>query len=239
MKNLNIGKWIILLLLVVAVILLWKWACNKPVPQMPEIKTVSDQKEIVKADEAAMKKQADSFNVILKKMDATNDKQYREYIALLNENNELLADNRVLSKPIPDTCRELNQAWIDRFGKLKIVSDQKDVAANNTINGLSNTISTQKNFIAAKDTAYKKLRANLDTCFENAKKLEQYAKKVKPKLGIYAGITAIGNPNKIYGGIGVNIGLMNRNGTLYEIGAIQMQSTTQYTVGIKTRLFKL
>lgn len=235
----KISKIILLSLIAIVVILLYKWSCNKPIPLPPDIKTVTDQKAVVVKDSVAMRHVVDSMVKINIKLDKALD--------IADNNIKYLAANvtalekwidELLVSPVPDTCKHIVAALTDKFGKLKTASANKDAEANKRYANLWQIRKNLDGIIKEKDKGWAKIRGSLDTCWAQQKKLEDYVKKVSPKRGIYAGITAIGNTTTIYGGIGVNFGLMNRKGTMWEVGAIQMQGVTQYTIGVRTRLFK-
>lgn len=234
----NLSKILLLLLLAIAVIILWKWACNKPITT-PVTTPTETQVQVQVADEVLRQFYADSFfniirqkNNLVIKLRIAHDDLMAEY---LNYQNDI---SNTLGRPVPDTCKPIVALLNSQFAKLVATNSKKDSAAKTVITALHILNFEKDNFLNEKERAYSKLKNNFDVCIANAKVNEAYIKKINPKRGIYAGITAISNAATIYSGIGVNIDYMNRNGTSYGVGVIQMGSVIQYTVCIKTRLFK-
>ena len=79
-----------------------------------------------------------------------------------------------------------------------------------------------------------KQKSLLDTCNRSVGILE----KNLPNNAILLGSNMMGNQNKVFYGYGVNLGLQNKKGTIYEIGVMQIGTATQFTIGVKARLFK-
>lgn len=244
MKKLQFSRTNILLLAVIIVlaILLLKGCFGKKVIEKPDTVPTKVQVKEQSKDEALNIAMSDSFTAVINTLETERAKLKKDLLStedfvtdLLNQQNDL---ENAINMPVPDTCKAIQALLNEKYTRLK---NDNTRYINNTTATLKNQdklISTQNGFLKEKDRAYNQLKSRWDTCITNAKKLEDYADKVKPKRGIYAGVIGMGNTQKIYEGVGITLGLMNRKGTMYEIGAIQMGNTTQYTVGLKTRLFK-
>lgn len=142
-----------------------------------------------------------------------------------------------IATALPDTCKKY-QWVISEYNKISEASKKKD-AVNEKIIASKNVIINQKDLLIANGKKdYKNLRANTDTCLKNQTTLEKYVKALKPKRELYIGAIGMGNQSLKGFGFGVNLGLRDRKGNMYEIGVVQLGNTTQYTVGFKKRIFR-
>ena len=219
--------------IIVLAILLFKSCGNVEVKS--DIITGKQVHDTIRITDNETQRIRDSFNLVLSKKYRDDDENYQAYLKILNENAVLLNENEMLSKPVPDTCRELQAGWINKFNQLKTASDKKDISANRTITGLQSTVSTQKNFLAAKDTAYNKMKGIADTCAKALTSMERYARKIKPKREINIGIEANSSWVNLKPTVGLGLGYRDRKGNQVN-AAVYINQTI--TIGIKKTLFK-
>lgn len=209
--------------------------CSPSIPKPVVIKGKDIVKQIDLAD-SQRKAVEDSFNLILNKAYNDNDKNYTAYIKTLNENSELLMENKLLSTEYPDTCKPIVAAWIERERQLKNASDRKDASAYKTITGLQGTVYEQQRFLAAKDSAYAKMKTICDTCAEAVKAWEKYAKKIAPKRQFMLGVSGMGmyagNLNPALGG---SAAYQNKKGIQIDAAVFTNKIVV---VGIKKTIFK-
>lgn len=237
MKPLTTSQRVNVLLLAGLVILLYILLadkCSNPVPKPIIIKGKDVVKEISLV-EKQKKAIEDSFRLILNKAYKSNDENYAAYLKALNENSELYKQNKILSMPVPDTCKPLMMAWIERERQLKKVSDNKDAIANRTITGLQGTVREQGRFLVTKDTMYNRLKKVADTCATALTKLEKYADKIKPKRELNVGIIAISPYTLLKPAAGITLGYRGNNGTEINIG---YYTNNMVSIGIKKTLIK-
>lgn len=208
--------------------------CGRSITQ-PTIIKGKDVERIINLTVAEKQALDDSFNLILNKAYLQNDKNYTAYIEALNKNSELLRNNRILSMPVPDTCKEIVSAWVKREYDLKTLSDNKDVAAKKTINGLQGTVYTQQRFLASKDTMFNRLKKISDTCAKALTALEQYSKKIKPKHELNIGLVAISPYTEIKPQVGILLGYRGKTGTQFNVG---YYSNKQISIGLSKTLFR-
>jgi hypothetical protein len=221
------------IVIIVLVFLLFK-SCGKVEPKPVIITGKQVHDTIVEVDKQAQRIR-DSFTLVLNRKYKDDDANYQAYLKLLNDNAVLLNQNEMLSIPVPDTCQKLQDSWIAKFNQVKVASNQKDVAANRTITGLQSTVTTQKKFLASKDTTISKYRTIADTCSKALSQLEAYAKKIKPKRELNAGIEVNSSYINLKPIIGIGIGYRDRRGN--QINAAIFSNQT-ISVGIKKTLFK-
>lgn len=225
------------ILAIIVVVCLFTCKRKKQVAADPVI-PVAVQKEAVRVDSIASKKYNDS--VLLKVKQSAKDAEmwYNEWRASETRYNDLekgIAE--FTQKPVPDSCKELQKEYSAQLLKMAKANSQKDISCENTIRLKSTTIEQQAVLIKSKNNEVGKLRAFLDTAFAQQTKLTRALKQLKPKNSIYIGATALGNENKWVNGYGVNLGLRNKKGTMWEVGALQIGSTINYTIGFKKTLF--
>lgn len=228
------------ILVVVILILLWFSTCN-PFSSNPIEQPVSVEKvrEVIVKDTLLAAKIRDSFTLILNKRYALDKVNIDKTDRLMAENIQLYNDNIRLQTPdYADTCKPvvdfLNKKYNDYASQTQKTLSQ----TNRTISGLSNTVSTQKSTLAKEKALYNILRKDVDTCLSVAKKWEDYARKIKSKREIYLSVMGLGNENKIVNGYGLGIGYRGKNGTAFEIGAIQIGSTINYSISVKKPLIR-
>lgn len=234
-KRFDFHKLFLYVAIIVLAILLFK-ACNKSSIIAPPVvikgKEVHDTISVI---DNQYKRLRDSFMVVLNRKYKDDDENYQAYLKLLNENSVLLNENNMLSQPVPDTCKELQAGWVDKFNKVKVSSDKKDVAANKTISGLQSTVSIQKKFLATKDSSYSRLKSIADTCAIALTELEKYTRKIKPKREINVGLEVNSQWVNLKPTIGIGLGYRDRRGT--QVNAA-IYSNKSITVGVKKTLFK-
>lgn len=206
---------------------------------VPEIKTISSQQTIIKHDSIASQHFKDSVQQIVNQANAETIRWKNEWDQLATKYNGLENGmNDLLTQDVPDTCKSIQQRLLLQFNKLVATNRQKDQACAGTIASQQTTIDQKDQLITQGKTDYKKLRENLDTAFDQQKKLEAYVKQIRPRSTIYAGVLITGDKTKYLSGIGANLGLQNKKGTMYEAGIIRSATTTSYTIAVKKPLFK-
>jgi hypothetical protein len=227
-----------LLIIGLLLVILYLVTCKRKVVQPEPVKSVAQQALIVKTDSIASKKYNDS--VLLKVKQSAKDAEmwYNEWKASETRYNDLekgIAE--FTQKPVPDSCKELQKEYSAQLLKMAKANSQKDISCENTIRLKSTTIEQQAVLIKSKNNEIGKLRASVDTAFAQQTKLTRALKQLKPKNSIYIGATALGNESKFINGYGVNLGFRNKKGTMWEVGALQIGSTINYTIGFKKTLF--
>ena len=243
-SDVSLFKWKIFgigfLLLLVAVLMLWLMTCNKKnTTQPPNVIPSKEVRDTIYKIDKEQKRIADSLAEVIEGLQKDDVNNYNAYIKVLNENAALQNENYLLSQPVPDTCLPLQAAWIKRNNDLIKASNKADSACKKTINGLNKSVLAANKLAQEKDKAYNKMKSIADTASVALQKLEKYAKKIKPRSEIFAGITAIGDEIKPLTGYGVTLGLRNKKGTQFEIGALQFNNKILYQVGWKKTLFRL
>lgn len=233
-----------IIVFIVAIIALWfiLKTCN-PTPSIPipQVTSVPEIKERVRVDSIASQKYQDSVNKIVRLNEEAAD-YWENKFRQSQKSTELATNaiNTILNEPtIPDTCKSITDRLRVEFDKAVVLSKQKDIACNKTIAAKNGVIREKDVLIKQHKKDYTLLRQNLDTCLSNQTALEKYIKKVKPRSEIFAGISALGSPEKPLTMYGINLGLRNKKGTQFEIGAYQFNSQVLYQVGIKKTLFRL
>lgn len=230
--NIFTFKNIFIVALIIA--LLYLLTCNKKTEVAPIVKPISEQREVVRIDSMASQKFRDSVQRIIFNWEHEAKKWQSNWETEVNENADLYKKiDEIITEPVPDTCKPYQQKLLNEYNQLVRANQAKDNAASQTINSKNKIINEKDVLIAQSKKDYSKLRINLDTCFAQQKTLEAYAKKIKPRNQVYVGITAIGNTNKYYEGVGLNLGLKNKRGYMFEVGALQMGTVTQFTLGLK------
>ncbi len=229
-----------IVLIAVILVMLYLLTCNKkPSPELNPVIPVKEQKEKVVADSVASKKFTDSIALIIKQKDKEAEMWHNEWKASEGRYNDLEKGTvDLITQEVPDTCKAMQEKYNQQFVKLSKESKQKDISCENTINAQKNLINQQIVVIRKGEKDAIGLRASLDTAFEQQRKLTKTVSSLKPKNSIYIGVTALGNENKFVQGYGVNLGLRNKKGNMYEAGALQIGSTISYTISFKKTLFK-
>ena len=227
-----------LLIIGLLLVILYLVTCKRKVVQPDPVKTVTEQKLVVMTDSIASKKYNDSVALKIKQSSKDAEMWYNEWRASETRYNDLEKGIAEFTKqPVPDSCKELQKEYSAQLLKMAKANSKKDISCENTIRLKSTTIEQQAVLIKSKNSEVGKLRAFLDTAFAQQTKLTRALKQLKPKNSIYIGATALGNENKWVNGYGVNLGLRNKKGTMWEVGALQIGSTINYTIGFKKTLF--
>lgn len=230
-KSLNWHKIILYAALGVCLYILFTGKCSK-VKKEPVYVTVHDQQTVIQKDEKEIKRIKDSFELVLNKHYKDDDKDYSDYLDLLNENDKLQGDILLFSKTVPDTCKP----FVDKYNRYVTQTNKALSASKTSINGLQNTVSVQKKYLAAKDTALNTIRRERDTCLAQQAILEKYPKSIKPKREISISALAQSSyiqPYKLAAGIG--IGYRNRKGIELNLAVYTNQTIN---IGIKKPLFR-
>lgn len=229
-------NWHTVILYAFIVVLCWLLfrSCGTITPKPVIITGKQVHDTIFKIDKDAQRVR-DSFAIVLNQKHKEDDANYQAYLRLLNENAVLLNQNEMLSQYVPDSCKELQAAWVIKFNQIKSASEKKDIAANKTITGLQSTVSTQKSFMDAKDADYRKMKNIADTCSKALTAMEKYAKKIKPKREINAGIEVNSSWVNLKPTIGIGIGYRDRKGLQINAAAFINQT---FSIGIKKPLIK-
>ena len=222
---------------VLAVVIIFLLTCNRSKPVPPSITTYHEVHDTIITIDKQYKKLSDSFKIVLQNRYIIDDDNYKKYLFLLNKNSQLLNDINYLKQPVPDTCKPLQDFWVKKWTALKVVSDAKDTACNTTITGMGKTIKTQVSLIDNQKNFIDRYRAAADTCSKALKELEKYSNSLN-KRSIFVGVTYLGSQLQPYEGIGINLGLRNKRGNIYEIGAAQTNTGLQFSISYKKTLFK-
>lgn len=221
------------------IVIIFLLTCNRKSPGEVIVKTITAQKEVVRHDSIISQRFKDSVQRIID----SRDKEINYWM-----NNYSVADNELralqngisqnIGKQLPDTCKKYQEWIIGEYNKLTIANAKKDSAHRKIVAGKDALISQKDALIANGRDDYRKLRANLDTCFKQQGTLEKAVKGLKPRREVYIGATAIGSPEKPVAGYGLNLGIRNRKGTMIEAGAVQLGPTINYTLSVKKPLFR-
>lgn len=229
-----------IILILVILVMLYLLTCNrKPSSELNPVIPVKEQKEKVVIDSIASKKYNDSVALIIKQKGKEAEMWYNEWVASEGRYNDLEKGTvELITQEVPDTCKAMQEKYNKQFIKLSKENKQKDISCENTINAQKGVITEQKVLINKGNSIATSLRARLDTAFEQQRKLSKAVSSLKPKNSIYIGVTALGNESKFVQGYGINLGLRNKKGNMYEAGALQIGSTISYTISFKKTLFK-
>lgn len=195
-QNASIFTFKNILIAILGIIIIYLLTCNNSVEKKPVVIKGEEVIKEINLVEKERKHIEDSFNLIIQKAYQLNDDNYTAYIETININSELFRENKLLRQKVPDTCKPIVAAWIERERQLKVASDNKDAAAKKTITGLQGTLWEQQRFLYAKDSLYAKMRSVADTCAKALVKLEKYVKQVDPKRKILVSVSGMG----MYGG---------------------------------------
>ncbi len=206
-------QWMLISAILVLVIF-YLYRC-RTVPTPQTITTTKILKDTLRLIEQDRKKIEDSFNLVLQKHYKADEFNNGQFVNLVNQNEELAQINENLQKELtyPDTCRDvvnkLNSAHNNYVAQTKLTIDK----AKQSLINLSQTVQTQKAYLAEKDKIYARLKSTLDTCITNNAALEKYAKQVKPKRSINLNIQTISPyAGKISPEFGAGIGYVNKKG---------------------------
>jgi chromosome condensin MukBEF ATPase and DNA-binding subunit MukB len=225
---------VIIIALLVLVILYLGMCRTKPVPELPPVKPVTEQKAEVIHDEDSINAIIDTLIVELQ----NKDEQLAEVNDALYDGQKarriLQAENAALRAKL--TAGELTDNINDNADKLNDQIKKNDSLCNTTIILLNKKVSIKDKVISQKNNLYKKLKSNFDTCLKNQSSLERYSKQIKPLRELTIAAKVITNyvfPLKL--NAGVEVGYRNKKGTEYIVGYYTNQ---QVSVGVKKTLFK-
>lgn len=229
-----------IILLLVILVMAYFLTCNKnPSPNLNPVISVEQQAESRRTDSIPAKRYVDSVTLKEQQKDKEALMWYNEWVASEGRYNDLEKGTvELITQEVPDTCKAMQEKYNQQFIKLSKENKQKDISCENTINAQKGVITEQKVLINKGNSIATSLRAKLDTAFEQQRKLSKAVSSLRPKNSIYIGVTALGNENKFVQGYGINLGLRNKKGNMYEAGALQIGSTISYTISFKKTLFK-
>lgn len=237
--ELKTTRWIVVAIFIVAIIILLKNCFGKKEANpLPDVIPVSKQVEKIVHDSTMSKRERDSVNLKLKEANAKSDVWYDEWIKSQN-NYQLLLQETNLTETVPDTCLEIQAKYVKQFEKIKAANAAKDLACENALKGKSSIILQKNALIELGKKETFNLRRSLDTALIQQTKLTKAVSSLKSKAELYAGIMAMGNEQKPLEGVGVSLGLRSKNGTQYEVFAMQLNGGVHYGVSYKKRLLKL
>lgn len=231
-------KNIILICLGAAIVIFLIW-CNRPAGEVPEPPTVVPlqvQKDTVAKNEAATKRVVDSLNKLVRLWEKEADKYKGQY-----RNLSVLYDK--VSKDYSQTLSELPQdnakviEAIQRFEELTKISVEKDEMCVREITALRTSLTLKDNIINEGELLNKKLKKSFDTCTSQQSKLEKYIqeaqKATKKRNQVYAGVSVMGNEFNWLNGMGINAGVINKRGGIFEAGAFVMSKQVNYSLSFK------
>lgn len=216
MKANNLLTWILFAIVIVLSLLLFK-QCTKVI--LPDVKTVKEQIKVVEKDISESRKLRDSFNVVLSKLEKIKSIAVNDLTDLKNKSNEIRKHiDTIYSEP--------------KVNEYITLSDLKDKKCDDIISNFEREVIEKNKLIDANELAYQKQLTNLRTAFEQQKKLQPLV--LKPKNKIYIGVSSNVYPAF---GYGVDLGLQNKKGTIFEIRVLQMQGKNYGQVSIKKTLW--
>lgn len=221
-KTLTIKNILIIALVLVIIFLV---TCKRKAPEVPIVKTVSEQKIVVKVDSIASRKYSDSVSSIIARLEAEakiDDKNIQE---LMDANTDLQVNiDEYITQVLPDTCQKYQEGVIALNKKLnQSISDQQK-AYSASLTNRSKQIAQKDVLIQQGKKDLNKVRASLDTCFSQQTTLTKALKQLSPKRSIGFGITteaAWVKPNKF--DAGAFIYYRGKNGTQFSVGAMTSQ----------------
>jgi len=215
-----------IIILALAIVVLYLLTCNKkPAPALPIVKTVDEQKAVIKVDSVASKSFVDSVNAIINRLQSeakVDDKNIQE---LMDANSDLqLNMDEYIVKQVPDSCLEYQAKVIALNKQISQVNAaaQKNCAA--TINARNAIINQKDVLLANAKKDFSKLKASLDTCYSQQTTLTKALKDFKPKRSVGVGImTEAGWINPYKFDAGAFIYYRGKNGTQFSVGALTSQ----------------
>lgn len=222
-----------------AIVIIFLLTCNRKSPGEVIVKTITEQKEVVRHDIIISQHFKDSVQRIIDSRDKEINYWMNSYSVADNELRALqngISQN--IGQQLPDTCKQYQNWIIGEYNKLMAAAGRKDSAHRKIVSGKDAVIIQKDALIANGRDDYRKLRANLDTCFKQQGTLEKAVKGLKPRREVYIGATVIGSHEKPVAGYGLNLGLRNKKGTMFEAGALQIGTQINYTISVKKTLFK-
>jgi len=239
-KDYKMKDW--LAVAVVLALLFFAFKCgrdsSKPEKEIITIPAKEQEREQAK-DEVVNKVNNDSFINVIKLQEKNTSKLLDRYDNLMQAYlTQVELSKEGINEVVPDTCLQYQKKVKGEFDKIISSNAAKDSTAKKTISSLQLTNKSKDNFLIEKDRQYRQLKTRWDTCISNTKKLEQIVKDNKPKREVFIGAELVGNPNNYFYGYGVNLSYKTKKGVIIELGAMQLRTTTNYSIGLKTRLFK-
>jgi hypothetical protein len=217
--------------------LIYMLTCKNQVPSIPAIKTIKEQVEVVKHDSIVSQHYKDSVQTIITGLERSANKWYMDWKVLANEYSLLEGGmNDLLTMPVPDTCKEIQNRLLAQFNKVIQTNRLKDTACVQTIAAKDGIIANKDKLIANSREDYRKLRINLDTCFAQQSKLEKAARQLRPKGEVYFGLTGVTSYESFSPTLGLSIGYRTKKGIQVELGGTLKKDIF---LSIKKPLFKL
>jgi hypothetical protein len=204
---------------------------------MPAVIPPQTQIEKVVIDSIMSQKDKDSIGVLLGEAKSEKEVWYTKYKESKSQYDAVqkwvLAE---LEKPVPDTCKEIQDFYVKQINSLSVAANKGALACEKTIKA-QDAIIVQKNaLIKQGEQDYRKLRVNFDTCIAQQKKLSNTIKKVRSKAELIAGIMAMGSETRPVEGYGASLAWRTKNGTQYEVFALQFNSGIHYGLSYKRPL---
>lgn len=192
---------------IVIVVLCWTVfgrSCCKPTPieSHKPTQTIKEQEKAVSNIDEIRKKDADSFNLVLKFKDSLANKYYNNWLQtdIKLSQAERAVDGLLNDTPnTPDTCKPIIAQIQLGFNEVKKSYAEKDRQAMNAINALKSANQTQKQFLLNKDSAFAKMKNAWDSCISTAKYYKQQSDKNTPHNKLAIGATAMYYPEFGYG----------------------------------------
>ena len=229
------------LLIGVILFLIYQTTCNKKVVPdgKPQVIPVTTQAGAVRVDSIASAKFVDSVNKIVVKWKSEADRWESNWNREVTDNAELQKTvGSILNEIVPDTCLQYQKKAIEQYNRLLLSSAKKDTSCSNTISALKNVVTQKDVLIKRKSDDWIKLKSNFDTALAQQKILQDYANKVRVRRELYLSVMALGNQQKFINGYGLGIGYRGKNGTAFEIGAMQIGPTINYSISVKKPLIR-
>ena len=230
----NAWKWFAIAVSI-AVLFLWYKTCHPTQqPVIPDVIPPQTQIEKVRVDSVISQKSKDSIDVLLgeaKKEKEIWHTKYKESKSQYDAVQKWVLSE--LEKPIPDTCKETQEFYVKQIKSLSVAANKGAIACEKTIKAQDAIIVQKDALIKQGKLDYGKLKVNFDTCISQQKKLSSAIKKVQSKAELIAGIMALGNETKPVEGFGVSLGLRTKNGTQFEVFALQFNSGIHYGLSYK------
>ena len=220
--------------IVIACWVLFSRECKcKPPPMEPKpTQTIKEQEKAAVDIEAIRKRDADSFNLVLKSKDDLVNKYFNNWqqtdIKLTQA--ERAVDDLLNDETIPDTCDKYVANIQNGFNIVKDAYAKKDAQALNTIIALKSVTQTQKQFLVNKDSAYAKMKNAFDTCIASVKYYKEQSDKKTPHNKLAIGPQAIVYPTFWYG---VTAAFIHKKGIVISLsGGLTLNNTFYEQVGI-------
>lgn len=231
-------KYLILICLGAAIVIFMLW-CNRPageVPEPPAVVPVQVQKDTVAKNEAQTKMVIDSLNNLVRLWEKEADRYKGQYKNLSVLYDRVSSDYSKTLAELPQDNAKVIEA-IQRFEELTKISVEKDEMCVREITALRTSLTLKDNIISEGELLNKKLKNSFDTCTSQQSKLEKYiqeAQKVTKKRNqVYAGVSVIGNEFNWLNGMGINAGVINKRGGIFEAGAFVMSKQINYSLSFK------